>query len=301
MSDNLKSKKRKLEQKTVMSELATAMDDTRSSIALLDALALFKSKNTTVHHISSAICFDPTISETLLREVNSPHFSLPNRVSSISHAISLLGFQRTQEVIAASSKNEMYKNVENSYFELVSFKRHCVAVGCFAEQIARHLKLNEPKDFFKAGSLHDIGKYFYLTQAPAQFEELVKAAKKEGVPLYEVERSMLGTDHAELGNIMGHQWDLPEPICAAIRYHHELTPQVEDRLTSRESQMVKVVSYSNLLSHGQTDKQGSTGFRVSIKDLPPPPGVITDEDLGVIIGLAENQFKDECELAGITR
>lgn len=300
MSDQTSNKKRKLEQKTILSDLASAMNDTRSSIALLDALALFKSKNTTVHHIASAIGFDPTISEQLLREVNSPHFALPNRVGSLSHAISLLGFQRTQDVIAASSKNDMYKNVENSYFELLAFKRHCIAVGCFSEQIAKFLKFSNLKDFFKAGSLHDVGKYFYLTNASAQFEELVKAAKKEGQPLYQVERNALGTDHAELGNIMAHQWDLPEPICAAIRYHHELPPQVEDRLTSRETQMVKVVSYANLLSHGQRDSQGSTGYRVSIKDLPPAPGVITDDDLSVIIGLAENQFKEECELAGLS-
>lgn len=300
MSGEVKKDKPKLEGKTVMQELAGAMDDTRSSIALLDAIALFKSKNTTVHHIAQAIGFDPGISESLLREVNSPHYSLPNRVKDVSHAISLLGFKRCQEVVASSSKNQMYEQVENSYFEMLSFKRHGLAVACFAEQIAKHLKLTDPKAFFQAGSMHDIGKYFYMTRASGQFEELVKLAKKEGVALFQIERQNLGTDHAEIGSIMAHQWGLPEPICAAIKYHHELPEKVEERLTSREAQMVKVVSYANLLAHGHQDGGRSTGHRVQVKDLPPAPGIITDDDLEKIILLSEAQFKDECESAGIS-
>jgi len=292
------SVKADLSDKTVIGELTQAMDDTRTSI--LDCLALFKSKNTTVHHIAKAVGFDPVITQTLLTEVNSPHYSLPNRVKDISHAISLLGFKRTQEVVAANTKHEMYEQVENSYFELLSFKKHNIAVGCFSEQIAKHLRLSDPKEFFKAGSVHDIGKYFYLTRASGQFEELIKIAKTEGVPLFQVERQHFKTDHAELGAIMGHQWQLAEPICAAIRYHHELPEKIEERLTTRETQMVKVVSYANLLSHGQRNAQGSTGKRVSIADLPPAPGIITDEDLAKIIMTSEAQYKDECELAGFT-
>ncbi len=295
-----KKKEVPLEEKTVRGELAAAMDSTRTSIALLDVMALFKSKNTTVTHIAAAVGFDPGIAETLLREVNSPHFALPHRVKDVSHAISLLGFKRTQEVVMQNTKHEMYEGVENSYFELMSFKRHGIAVGCFAEQIAKHLRLREPKEFFKAGSLHDIGKFFYLTRAPAQFEELIKKAKKENVPLFQLERKTFKTDHAELGALMAHQWKLPEPICAAIKYHHSIDSKIRDRLTTIELQMVDVTSYANLLAHGQKDAGASTGRRVKITDLPPPPGITDDEDLAKIIIAAENQFREECELAGIT-
>lgn len=293
-------KRSDLSEKTIKNELTKAMDDTRSSIALMDCMALFKSQNATVHDLAAAVGFDPTISQTLLTEVNSPHFSLPNRVKDISHAISLLGFKRTQEVVASNTKHEMYEQVENSYFEMVSFKRHNIAVGCFAEQIARHLRLTNPKEFYKAGTLHDIGKYFYLTRAPSQFEELVKLARKDKIPLFQVERQNLKTDHAELGAMMAQQWQMPDTICMAVRYHHELPAKIEDKLTTRETQMVKVVSYANLLSHGKQSAEGSTGKRVSIEDLPPAPGLITDDDLGKIILSAEAQYKEECELAGLS-
>lgn len=283
-----------------MKEVAQSMDDTRASIALLDTMALFKSKNANVNTIAKAIGFDPAISDQILREVNSPHYSLPNRVKELPHAISLIGFKRTQEIVMTTTKHDMYEQVENSYFELLAFKKHGLAVGCFAEQLAMHLKLQEPKEFFKAGSLHDIGKYFYLNRAPAQFETLVKQSREEKIPLYQIERTHLKTDHAEIGSMMAHQWKLPEPICVAIRYHHECPDKVKDRLTSRETQMVQVVSYANLLAHGHKDAGVSTGRRVSIKDLPPPPGILNDEDLAKIIVRAEAQFKDECEASGLT-
>jgi len=302
MSESPKSgtrQKLQLNEKSVKAELAGAIESTRTSIALMDVMALFKSKNTTVHDIAAAIDFDPQISQLLITEVNSPHYSIPHKVKDVSHAVSLLGFKRAQEVIAANTKNEMYKQVENSYFELISFKRHNIAVGCFAEQIALHLKLREPKAFFKAGSLHDIGKFFYITKAPAQFEELVKTAKAEKVPLYKVEREILKTDHAELGALMAHEWKLPEPICAAIKYHHQCDERIRLRLTTIETQMVDVVTYANLLAHGQVQAGASTGQRAHVDQLPPPPGIITDEDLAKIIISSEAQFKDECEIAGI--
>jgi putative nucleotidyltransferase with HDIG domain len=295
-----KNKGLQLEDKTVMKEVSAAMSQTRASIALLDTIALFKSKVSNAHTIAGAIGFDPVISEQLLREVNSPHYSLPHRVKELHHAISLLGFKRTQEVVQSLSKNKMYEEVENSYFELMGFKKHGIAVGCFAQQIAQHLKLSDPVAFFKAGTMHDIGKYFYLTRASAQFEELVKIARTENLPLYEVERTHLKTDHAEIGYAMATEWDLSPEVCAAVRYHHGLDEKARKRLTSREIQMVEVVSYANLLSHGQKNAQSSTGRRVQIKDLPPPPGIITEEDLARIIIASESQYDVECENAGIT-
>lgn len=285
-----------LSEKTLRQELSLAMNDTRESIAILDAMALFKSKKSNSADIAKALSFDPNLGQRIIVEVNSPFYGLKNKVKDLTHAISMLGFKRAQELLAASAKHEMYKHVESSYYELLGFKRHCIAVGCFAEHLAKIIRLDNPKEFFVAGTLHDIGKYFYLNRAGAQFEKLVKEAQREKIPLFQIERRYLKTDHAEIGSILAENWKLPEVIRPAIRYHHEITETQLEKLTSRETAMVKVITFANQLAHGHKD---GSGARVSLNDLPDPPGILTPDDLAKIILYAEAQYVEEIEARGL--
>ena len=73
--------------------------------------------------------------------------------------------------------------------------------------------------------------------------------RETGEPMYKIERKYLGADHAELGELMAEAWGLSDTIKAAIRYHHEVSDKEMERLTTRETMVVELVSYANLLSH----------------------------------------------------
>jgi HD-like signal output (HDOD) protein len=73
---------------------------------------------------------------------------------------------------------------------------------------------------FTAGILHDAGKLVVGTYLQEQAEALAAALSQEGVTLIAAERSVLGTDHTEVGAMVAEAWRLPGPVCDVIRWHH---------------------------------------------------------------------------------
>jgi len=73
---------------------------------------------------------------------------------------------------------------------------------------------------FLAGLLHDLGKLLIAVSAPQQYEMTLTLASASGRPLFECEREILGTDHAELSGLSLTKWSLPEPVCRAAFHHH---------------------------------------------------------------------------------
>ncbi len=269
-----------------------SLDTTRSSMALMDAMRILKSTRSSATDVARALSFDPNLAESLLKEVNSPYFALSNKVAKLDHAIALLGFNRVGELLHRSVPPEMYQHAQTSCYEMVGFQRHGVAVACLAEQVARALKYNEPKQFFEAGMMHDIGKYLYLTKLSAEFQKLSKEIKETGVPMYQVERKLLGVDHTELGEMMADAWGLPDEIRVGIRYHHGITDHDLEKLTSRETLIVQVVTFANLLSHGTHYGGLAWAAKLPYDPVPAPPGHLLEADVRQLVRLAEQQYKD---------
>jgi HD-like signal output (HDOD) protein len=55
---------------------------------------------------------------------------------------------------------------------------------------------------------------------PDEFEEALRLAASESVPLHEAEAQVFGLTHAELGRHVAQKWNFPDEIVAAIGDHH---------------------------------------------------------------------------------
>ncbi len=45
----------------------------------------------------------------------------------------------------------------------------------------------------------------------------------KGIPSIVVEKNLFGYDHVEIGTILGEKWNFPKNILDTIKYHHEVT------------------------------------------------------------------------------
>jgi putative nucleotidyltransferase with HDIG domain len=101
------------------------------------------------------------------------------------------------------------------------------AVG--AQEVAR-LTRKAPDDVaFTAGLLHDLGKVALSIWLENKLQAIFHYAKRENIGFDEAERKVLGYDHAEVGEHLGHSWNLPEEICTVIRYHHHPSQSPESQ------------------------------------------------------------------------
>ncbi len=170
--------------------------------------------------VGKVVSADPAIAIKALRLVNSAHYSLPNQIVSIEHAVMLLGLKVIRNLVLSATVFETFKKGAD---ELLV---HCVACGVAMRVLVETCASDMPllaQDAFVYGLLHDIGKIIFLEYLPRE-TALVEAKCKMGhMPSYEAEQEILGCDHAELGARLALSWKLPDSLMWAISGHHDIS------------------------------------------------------------------------------
>ena len=114
---------------------------------------------------------DQVITSKLLKLVNSAFYGFPGRISTISHALVLLGYDALKGLIITSS---IFENLSPTAYPLW---RHSIAVSLASRKIATKLSLQDREEFAVAGLLHDIGKVILHMEAPQEYRAVVDCAR----------------------------------------------------------------------------------------------------------------------------
>jgi HD-like signal output (HDOD) protein len=175
--------------------------------------------------VAKVVGADPAVSTNILRIVNSAYYGLQVRVSSVSLAISVMGFNMTKKVaLKAAVFSSFAKRREKiQHFDPSVFWRHAVFVGVAARTLAQRspaFAQMHPEDAYIAGLLHDIGKIILMEKAAPRYLASLRKAVQQNRPEVEVEREDFGFSHADIGSVLAVKWSLPEDLAIAIRYHH---------------------------------------------------------------------------------
>jgi HD-like signal output (HDOD) protein len=93
-----------------------------------------------------------------------------------------------------------------------------------ARRLARHeqLSLHECEETFVSGLLHDVGKLVLAANADAEYQQVMRRSRNDGIPATEVEMEMFGATHAQVGAYLLGLWGLPEPVVSTVELHHSL-------------------------------------------------------------------------------
>ena len=200
---------------------------------------LLEDEQSTISDIEKVVRLDQVIATRILKLVNSAFFGF-NNVTSISHAISLLGFKRVQNVVLSASLANVF-NMEYSIGVLTipDFWLHSIATACISKVLSERTGQGDPEELFTLGLLHDIGKVLYFKVASDLFPVLVKRSYVRRVSLNQQEEE-LGLSHALLGWFLCEKWNFPSKIGMVLKRHHRITPGDEFAL---EEAVVNMADY----------------------------------------------------------
>src|SRR5690606_2276692 len=120
---------------------------------------------------------------------------------------------------------------------------HSLAVAIAAQILAPRAGVDS-EVAFTTGLLHDLGKISLAQMYGQGYTELIEEAKKENLPLYELERQNLQIDHARACARLLEGWNFPTQIVSAIESHHE-----PFRPGSEPQPMALVASTANSLAY----------------------------------------------------
>jgi len=162
---------------------------------------------------------DAAMSAKLLHLANSAFFRTAKRITGIQAAVRHLGVANIRTLVLGL---EVFRcaqeNASVAAGPLMSLHRHALLV----QQMASHLDANSSsrEEASMAAFLHDLGLVVLVSELPEELAANLARAETEHRPLYEVEREVLGTTHAELGGYLLGLWGLPYPIVEAVANHH---------------------------------------------------------------------------------
>jgi HD-like signal output (HDOD) protein len=193
---------------------------------------LMADSGTTMKQFEDVIKMDPILVVRLLKLVNSPFYGLIQKVDSISRAVAYLGMKNLHNMAVTEALKTIFNEQEDSdVFSRRQLWLHCAAVSICSKMVAERIFGINGDDAYLTGILHDFGLIVEEQVRSTEFMEVCRNSKSTS-SLLAHERSLLGTDHCEIGHLMTLEWSMPETIQEAIRDHHTLLEKVEpDSLT----------------------------------------------------------------------
>ncbi len=216
-------------------------------------LSQLEDRNTTATEVARTISVDPSLTADILKVANSAYYGFSGTISSLEHAITLLGFNMVRS-LALSAGVIKILHIEHPLFSGHEFWVHSLRVATSMSEISRAIRngLSGEEHIFIIGLLHDIGKILFAQFAEDTYRAVLERSAGEDV--YHVERELLGMDHGEAGGVLLRRWLFPDVIYLPIHYHHHTdVPEGVDK------DMLSLLSLSDkiAISMGNTDNPPS--------------------------------------------
>jgi putative nucleotidyltransferase with HDIG domain len=189
----------------------------------LRAMQMTKDPMVTATELQAVISQDLGLCARILRIVNSAAFSLRREVSTVSHAVTILGMEALRSIIMAASIQQFSESGMKKAGSLATklMADHSWGAAVAARVIARHIRYGNLEEAFLCGLMHDLGKPALLLCLSGKYLEIINEVYRGASTFYQSEMSMLGFSHAQLGAIMAEEWNFPPHLCEAIGFHHE--------------------------------------------------------------------------------
>ena len=200
--------------------------------------------------VAEIIETDQSLASKILQLVNSASYGFAGRVTTMTNAVSLLGFSTVRSVALSMTVSDMFGPSEKpGAFDRVGFWKHSLACGVCAELIAEQIESRYAKEAFLAGLLHDIGKVALDTCAREDFDGVIREAADRHISVLESERRLLETDHAVVGKWVAERWGLPEMFTHAVWLHHQ--PAGSLPKSGFDKELVEIVHLANIVVRSQ--------------------------------------------------
>jgi putative nucleotidyltransferase with HDIG domain len=207
--------------------------------------------------IAEIIRHDPSLATRLLRLVHAVHYGLDKPPTNIDEAVFYLGIRQIRQLAMVTQIiEEFHSTAQESLFPWPQFWRHSIATAVMTHEIVDALHTQDDEIDYVAGLVHDVGKIVMAAVFPDHFAEIQYRQTAEGADLLQLEREVLGVDHADLGAMYLRKQKLPEMYVEIVQFHH--APQ----LARYQTRVTAAVNLADMLVRHH--KIGDSGNRAEV-------------------------------------
>ena len=179
---------------------------------------------TSAADLNRLISADQALASKVLRLVNSSYYGFPRKISTITNAVVILGFNTVRNLTTSLGVfNAFDAGGQKTALDRSAFWAHSMGVAVAAGVISRRKGIGSKavEEVFIGGLLHDIGKLFLDQYFPDQYAIAIKLAAAARISIWEAEKTALGVGHALVGKRIAEKWNLPPSLTSMITLHHQ--------------------------------------------------------------------------------
>ncbi|NLW83902.1 MAG: HDOD domain-containing protein [Phycisphaerae bacterium] len=244
----IKARLSEIKKTTLFSDLndLPVMPDTHRKV--LDVLA---SPNASPRRLGQLVAEDMGMSARIVRLANTPWFGRSGHFHDPVQAVLFLGVKTVEAVVLTEGIFSHLSPELVQTFGIGGLQAHCLRVGLLARTICLDLEFSaeQTEASSTAGILHDAGKIVLLLKAQEMFGQAIQQSRIEGLPLYEVERQLLGISHAELVGAMLQLWAMPAEIIEATACHHRPSEAASRLGSSSSATLADIICLADVIDH----------------------------------------------------
>jgi putative nucleotidyltransferase with HDIG domain len=174
--------------------------------------------------LNRVISLDPVLIGQVMKLINSAYYGIPNRITSLTRAIIMLGINTVKNLVMASTVMASLKGIRPlKTFAVDQFWMHSLCVGVTAKILARKqgVPMFEHETYFVTGLLHDLGKIAMMSCFPEAYRNTLRKADYDQLSLCSCEVEDFGFTHCNVGHLIATKWKLGHEMIDAIRLHHD--------------------------------------------------------------------------------
>lgn len=225
-------------------------------------MALVQDPKSSANQIAKIISYDPGLASRVLKMVNSAYYGFEKQISSIQHAIAILGFSTIRGLLLSASIYRIFtpKNSDEKTFDYNRFWKHSLLTAISGQVIAKKLFNSKDEEIFSMGLLHDLGK---IILEQYDHDNYIKAYNStsnqlDSKEVLENEEKFCAITHPEVAYVLAEHWNLPSSISQVLLKHHY--PLID----SPPEMASLIINLANSFSHILT---GDSLFDVGLFDV----------------------------------
>ena len=174
-----------------------------------------------ITQIADLIGKDQVLTALVLQMANSALLGYSRNCVSPAVAVMRIGLTRLRSIMLMSSSYQSMNRVLSAYrLGAGELWQHAQNTATASETIARYLHYPNTEEAYVSGLVHDIGKLILNQVMMSDFARIKDFINQYHMRLWEMEKKLIGIDHAQVGSLMAEKWNLPASLAEAIRYHH---------------------------------------------------------------------------------
>jgi len=187
-------------------------------LTVVQAKKMLASEDCDFKDLQQILETDQSMVAMILKTANSSYYGLSGKISSLKHAISMLGIKTLSQVITLAGTGDFLNQALKGYgFTAQEVRDHALSVGFGARSLAALVNPAVEEDAFIAGLLHDSGKIM-LNPYVAEGQMRPESGGQDSVS--NQEKRVVGCDHSEIAADVFSQWHFPDRVVDGIRFHH---------------------------------------------------------------------------------